>query len=173
MLNGSYNWGFWILDYDTNIETYIGTVSSWGKYINNICIFTETGYGVSCDTPTVQVRWRNPLYKSFTIGGSNIIPTSGLATYNGTCSNPNNTDQRLISSNPIEFIHLTNTVRTTIPNTYLFNISTSTYTLTTYVSPSGSGTVTLNPSGGTYTAGTVVTLTAKCFSGLPFCKLEW
>jgi len=166
--DGSYNWGFWILDYDTNIETYIGTVSSWGKYINNICIFTETGYGVSCDTPTVQVRWRNPLYKSFTIGGSNIIPTSGLATYNGTCSNPNNTDQRLISSNPIEFIHLTNTVRTTIPNTYLFNISTSTYTLTTYVSPSGSGTVTLNPSGGTYTAGTVVTLTANASAGYHF-----
>ncbi|MBC7195106.1 MAG: fibronectin type III domain-containing protein, partial [Caldisericia bacterium] len=124
--DGSYNWGFWILDYETNIETYIGSVSSWGKYISDIYIFTETGYGVQCNTPTVQARWRNPVYKSFTIGGSNIIPYHGTATYNGTCSDPNNTDQRLISTNPIEFIHLTNTNRTIPNNGTLFDISSCT-----------------------------------------------
>ena len=43
-----------------------------------------------------------------------------------------------------------------------------TYTLTTNVSPIGSGTVTLNPAGGMYNAGTVVTLTATANSGYSF-----
>ncbi|MCD6109068.1 MAG: hypothetical protein J7J89_06345, partial [Thermoplasmata archaeon] len=123
--DGSYNWGFWILDYETNVETFVGSVTSWGKYINDICVFTETGYGVLCDTPSVQVRWRNPAYRSFTIGGDILTPISGFATYNGTCSDPHNTDQRLVNTNPIEFLHLTNTIRTTDNNTYLFQLSSS------------------------------------------------
>jgi hypothetical protein len=119
--DGSFEWGFWILDYSTNIETYVGKVTSWGSLINNVVIFTETGYGVQCDTPTVRVRWKSPKYNSVS-GGTNLIPTKGLANYNGTCVDPNNTDQRLISTNPIEFIHLTNTTRTILPNTYLFNL---------------------------------------------------
>jgi hypothetical protein len=43
-----------------------------------------------------------------------------------------------------------------------------TYTLTTSVNPQGAGTVTLNPAGGTYTAGTTVTLTATPNSGYTF-----
>jgi hypothetical protein len=43
-----------------------------------------------------------------------------------------------------------------------------TYTLTTNVSPTGAGTVTLNPAGGTYTAGAMVTLTATANSGYAF-----
>ena len=42
------------------------------------------------------------------------------------------------------------------------------YTLTTSVDPSGSGYVTLNPSGGTYAAGTQVTITAHPYSGYGF-----
>lgn len=122
--DGSWEWGFWILDYSTNIETYVGKVTSWGSLINNVLVFTETGYGVQCDTPTVQVRWKNPKYNSVS-GGTNLIPNKGKANYNGTCLDPHNTDQRLISTNSIEFIHLTNTTRTTAPNTYLFQISTT------------------------------------------------
>ncbi|MGC8956191.1 MAG: InlB B-repeat-containing protein, partial [Fervidobacterium sp.] len=120
--DGSWAWGFWILDYSTGIDTYIGSVTSYGSVINDIVVFTETGYGVTCDT-SMQVSWRSPNYNSIS-GGTGITPTSGYATYNGTCSDPCNTDQRLISTNPIQFIHLTNTTRTTLPNTYLFQIST-------------------------------------------------
>ena len=42
------------------------------------------------------------------------------------------------------------------------------YTITTSVNPPGAGTVTLNPAGGTYTAGTMVTLTATANSGYSF-----
>ncbi|MEO0225270.1 MAG: cellulase family glycosylhydrolase, partial [candidate division WOR-3 bacterium] len=42
------------------------------------------------------------------------------------------------------------------------------YTLTVNVNPTGSGSVTLNPSGGSYTAGTQVTLTAQPNSGYIF-----
>ena len=44
----------------------------------------------------------------------------------------------------------------------------TTYTLTVNVSPAGAGTVTLNPAGGTYPAGTVVTLTAVANTGYTF-----
>jgi hypothetical protein len=43
-----------------------------------------------------------------------------------------------------------------------------TYTLTVNINPSGAGTVTLNPPGGTYNAGTAVTLTATANSGYTF-----
>ena len=42
------------------------------------------------------------------------------------------------------------------------------YTLTTNVSPQGAGTVSLNPPGGVYTAGQVVTITAQANSGYRF-----
>ena len=42
------------------------------------------------------------------------------------------------------------------------------YTLATSVNPSGSGYITLNPSGGTYTVGTQVTITAHPHSGYEF-----
>jgi len=44
------------------------------------------------------------------------------------------------------------------------------YTLTVNVSPTGAGTVTLNPPGGTYTAGTTVTLTANPSTGYHFAS---
>jgi len=46
--------------------------------------------------------------------------------------------------------------------------SGTTYTLTVNVSPTGAGTVSLNPPGGSYTAGTVVTLTATANTGYRF-----
>ncbi len=45
---------------------------------------------------------------------------------------------------------------------------TQQYTLTTSVSPSGAGSVLLNPPGGTYAAGTVVQITAQANSGYQF-----
>jgi len=48
------------------------------------------------------------------------------------------------------------------------NFVRSSYTLTVNINPSGAGSVTLNPSGGVYVAGTTVTLTAVANSGYVF-----
>jgi mannan endo-1,4-beta-mannosidase len=48
------------------------------------------------------------------------------------------------------------------------NFVRSSYTLTVNINPSGAGSVTLNPSGGVYVAGTTVTLTAVANSGYIF-----
>jgi uncharacterized repeat protein (TIGR02543 family) len=48
------------------------------------------------------------------------------------------------------------------------NFVRSSYTLTVNINPSGAGSVTLNPSGGVYVAGTTVTLTAVANSGWVF-----
>lgn len=48
--------------------------------------------------------------------------------------------------------------------------TTNYYTLTVTVNPTGAGTVSLNPSGGSYTAGTVVVLTAQPNSGYKFSQ---
>ncbi|MEA2053890.1 MAG: carboxypeptidase regulatory-like domain-containing protein [Candidatus Thermoplasmatota archaeon] len=53
-------------------------------------------------------------------------------------------------------------------STKTFSIFVPQYTLTTSVDPSGSGTITLNPPGGTYDAGTVVTATATANAGYEF-----
>jgi len=52
--------------------------------------------------------------------------------------------------------------------TYALTVNLPTYTLTTSVSPPGSGSVSLNPAGGTYTSGTNVSLTASAASGWKF-----
>ncbi len=48
------------------------------------------------------------------------------------------------------------------------NFALNTYTLTTSVAPANSGTITLNPPGGTYTHGTTVSLTANPATGFHF-----
>ncbi|MEM1561348.1 MAG: glycoside hydrolase, partial [Ignisphaera sp.] len=55
--------------------------------------------------------------------------------------------------------------------TFVCSVSGTTYNLTTSVNPSGAGSVSLNPSGGVYVAGTTVTVTAVSNSGWVF--LGW
>jgi uncharacterized protein (TIGR02145 family) len=50
----------------------------------------------------------------------------------------------------------------------VYNEATSNFTITTNVNPVGAGTVTLNPPGGSYAAGTVVRLTPNASSGYQF-----
>jgi len=52
-----------------------------------------------------------------------------------------------------------------------FEVKKSKFTLTTSVQPTGGGSISLSPSGGTYDSGTVVTLTASPASGYNF--LNW
>jgi len=108
---------------------------------------------------------------SSTDGGSVTSPGEGSFTYDaGTVVT--------LTANPAsgyEFDHWSGTDNSAInPTTVTMNSNKSVtayftkvqYTLTTSVSPSGSGSV--DPSGGTFDAGTVVTLTANPASGYEF-----
>jgi len=61
-----------------------------------------------------------------------------------------------------------NGAKTVGPIWHFKTIASPQYTLTASVDPSGSGSITLNPSGGTYDEGTVVTATAHANSGYEF-----
>ncbi|MCD6572500.1 MAG: PKD domain-containing protein, partial [Thermoplasmata archaeon] len=56
----------------------------------------------------------------------------------------------------------------TLVGQFNFSIALPQYTLTTQVSPSNAGYITLNPSGGIYDAGTIVTVTAHANEGYVF-----
>jgi len=56
---------------------------------------------------------------------------------------------------------------------YLNFVTRSNYTVLINVSPVSSGTVVLNPSGGTYTPGTTVTFNCNAYTWLSFFELVW
>ena len=71
------------------------------------------------------------------------------------------------------YIRMYGTARTTQYGYSLFSFEVygsgpTNYTLSTSVSPAGTGTVSLNPAGGSYAAGTAVTVTANAASGYQF-----
>lgn len=114
-------WLFTICDYDTGEEIEYGTVRTKSPYIvcRNTMVFTETGYGVRCDSPKVRIEWRNP---NFITPAGRFSPQKIVANYNSTCVNPHNTNQSLLSNSPLYWFHETNTTRITPPNTLLWPI---------------------------------------------------
>jgi hypothetical protein len=119
--DNSWRWGFWILNYSTNQETFIGYVDSNGQFISTTQtprVSTRVA-GVACTDPSVEATWRNPVYRN---GGGPFTALSGTASYiNSTCTDPNNTNQWLVSPSP-EWKHKTNTPRTTSEGTVLWVI---------------------------------------------------
>ena len=116
-LDGNHRWQFTVLDYVTREVHQFGTVRTKSYCIAKAVVFTETGYGVRCDSPTARVEWRNPyLYTPL----EKAKPQKIVANYNGTCSNPTNTNQGLLSSYPIVWFHQTNTQRIIEPNTCIW-----------------------------------------------------
>jgi uncharacterized repeat protein (TIGR02543 family) len=164
--DGSWTWGFWITDLNTNMERYLGGVSSKGGSITDCVVWMETGYGVVATTTRAQIRWRNPVYAygdSQTLG----YPVAGYATYNGTCVEPHTTDQQLIAADPREWVQLTNApVRTTPAHSYLWGDKY--FALVTASSPSTGGAIIKSPNAASYILGTVVTLTATPAAGYTF-----
>jgi hypothetical protein len=116
----NYRWLFIIKDYETGDEIEYGIVRTKSPYIvcRNTMVFTETGYGVRCDSPKVRVEWRNPIFTS--ISGQ-FSPKKIVANYNGTCVNPTNTNQDLLSNSPLCWFHETNATRTTLSNRVLWS----------------------------------------------------
>ncbi len=118
--DGSWRWGFWILNYSTSQETFIGSVDSNGQFISTTQtprVYTGAA-GVACTDPSVEASWRTPVYRN---GGGPFTVLSGTASYTGTCTDPNNTNQWLVSPSP-EWKHKTNTSRTTSEGTALWSL---------------------------------------------------
>ncbi|REJ75997.1 MAG: hypothetical protein DWQ47_10255 [Acidobacteria bacterium] len=114
---GLYQWLFAVMDRASGVEKQYGKVVTKSEYIKNAVVFTETGYGVSCGTETVDVEWRDPVFRH---PGGTSGPDTGTATYNGTCDGANSTQQGLISRNPLQWFHATNTRRTVAHNSRLW-----------------------------------------------------
>jgi len=114
---GYHRWLFAVLDYATNKERQYGTVRTKSHCIANAVAFTETGYGVQCDSPSARVEWRNPRLRT---PQGEVLPQIIVANYNGTCVNPANTNQGLLSTSPITWFHETNAIRITQPDTRLW-----------------------------------------------------
>jgi hypothetical protein len=114
---GHHRWLFAVLDYTSNHERQYGTIRTKSHFIRDAVVFTETGYGVQCDSPTARVEWRNPRF--YTPEGT-MQPERLVANYNGTCLNPNNTNQGLLSPRPALWFHETNTPRVVEPNKCLW-----------------------------------------------------
>jgi hypothetical protein len=106
--SGFHHWTFLVMEYSTGEEHAFGTVRTRSSTIRRAVVFTETGYGVPCDSPSVRVEWRSPCFRSPC--GEFAAPT-GIADYNGTCTNPGNTNQGLLSESPRRWFHSTNTPR--------------------------------------------------------------
>jgi uncharacterized repeat protein (TIGR02543 family) len=105
---------------------------------------------------------KNPDKQQYTAGESVVvgaIPSSGYQFLNWS-GDISSTD------NPLNVTITTNIVLTA--NFQQLSGGGTTYSLSVNVSPQGAGTVSLNPAGGSYTAGTQVTLTATPSSGYVF-----
>lgn len=116
-----HRWLFTVLDYKKGEEIECGYVLMKSPYIvcRNTMVFTETGYGVRCDSPKIRVEWRNPIFRT---PDGQFSPKRIVANYNGTCINPTNTNQNLLFDSPLCWFHETNTIRTTLPDTNLWPI---------------------------------------------------
>lgn len=106
-------WLFAVLDYESGEERQYGTVKTKSAYIKSAMVFTETGYGVQCDSPIARVEWRNPTFRN---ANGQFCPEGGTANYNGTCQGSPTTNQGMISTSPLTWFHSTNTARQTQAN---------------------------------------------------------
>jgi pectate lyase len=135
---------------------------------NNYCIRA----GIEAD---IRVEWNifknvntpidlgNNNFTAVTVENNRFISVSGNTTGRGVAFSPPYT----VSIIPLDELesYITTYAGATLP----IGISSgTTYTLTVNINPSGAGSVTLNPSGGVYVAGTTVTLTAVANSGWVF-----
>jgi hypothetical protein len=115
---GFWQWGFWVLDYETGVDQYFGTVRTKSEFIENASVWIETGYGVQCNTERAAVEWRNPTFQCLTPG--QFSPNRGTATYNGTCKGASSTDQGMISTAPLTWFQRTKSRRAVSHNERLW-----------------------------------------------------
>lgn len=118
-----YLWAFYVMDYQAGKELYAGTVNTKSKYIKDAVVWMETGYGVVCDTEKARIEWRNPKYR---ISGeaAELKPIAATVSYNGTCTGPYSTEQKLVSKSPLIWSQETKAQRTQAAGVQLFLVET-------------------------------------------------
>jgi len=114
---GLHRWLFSMMDRSTGEEVRYGTVRTRSEHITGALVFTETGYGVGCESETADVEWRSPVFR---YPGGTFVPKTGTATYNGECEGASSTQQGLVSRDPLQWFHSTNSRRTTPNNAKLW-----------------------------------------------------
>jgi hypothetical protein len=129
--------------------------------------------GSSYTVSRVTLTWEAASAKNFTIDVSaNGTSWTTISTKVNMAAGAR-TDDITGLSGVGRYIRMNGTART---STYGYSIFTfavygtspTNYTLSTAISPAGTGSITLNPAGGTYASGTVVTVTANPASGYQF-----
>jgi hypothetical protein len=124
------------------------------------------------------IDWETASAKDYTIEGSNdatFATKTTLVTKTGMTSVQHRIDSLTGLSGSYRYYRMYGTARSTgwgysIWETrfYTGGGAPATYTLATTANPSNGGTITLSPAGGSYAAGTVVTVTANPASGYLF-----
>ncbi len=163
--NSGYQFSYWSGDALGNNSTVVVTMDSNKTVTAN---FTSTGGGggttytllVSIEPSGAGTVSLNPSGGVYTAGTEvqlRALPNSGYQFdgWSGSLTGTQNPATIIMNSNKIVTANFS-------------QIQQQTYTLTTSVNPAGAGIISLNPSGGTYTAGTQVTLTAVANSGYVF-----
>ncbi len=167
-----------------------GTVVTVTAHANTDYEFNHWSGDVSSSNPTVQITMdsdksitvnftENPPHQ-YTLTASVDPSGSGSITLNPLGGTYDEGTTVTATANPntgYEFDHwsgdasgITSSIQITMDSdkSITAHFSVIQYTLTTSITPSGSGYVTLNPTGGTYDEGTVVTVTAHANSGYEF-----
>ncbi|MBK8090944.1 MAG: hypothetical protein IPK32_02800 [Verrucomicrobiaceae bacterium] len=116
--NGLTHWHFSLVDYSTNRKMSCGIVKTKSVFIRRALVFTETGYGVQCDSPPIRVEWSNPMVEC---EEGQKSPHILKANYNGTCEGELTTNQGIISTSPLRWYHQTSCSRITGPNTVIWS----------------------------------------------------
>ena len=147
----------------TGATTMSWSASSGSRMVHSVAAFAPAGTSATTFTLTTNVSGsgtitRNPnasSYASGTVVSLTATPASGwvFSGWSGAVTG---------TTNPI---NVTMDANKTVTATFTQSTGTN-FTLTTSVS--GSGTISLNPSGGTYASGTVVSATATPASGWTF-----
>jgi uncharacterized repeat protein (TIGR02543 family) len=131
--------------------------------------------GASTTINQVTLVWEAANAKNYTVDVSNDKTTWTTVATKTNMANSARTDNVTFNAVTYRYVRMNGTARNltygySIWEFRVFNTGVTTYTLSTTVSPSGSGTVSLSPAGGSYASGTSVTVTASPGAGYVFSK---
>lgn len=155
------------------VDCNTGTRWSSAQGVDPQWIYVDLGAPTAISR--VLLNWETAAAKNYTVEGSNdaaFAAKTTLVTKTNMPAGPRIDDLTGLSGT-FRYIRMYGTARTSgwgysLFEFEIYNGSTTNYTLSTSVSPAGSGSVTLSPAGGSYPANTVVALTPVAGGGYQF-----